>query len=60
MRTFGPIPVDVNPSDFPDLKVGPITDLGTVQKVVDLRAQFAGAVRDEPADVIRPMDSSVH
>jgi hypothetical protein len=60
MQTLGPIPVDVNPSDFPDLKVGPITDLAIVQKVVDLRGQFAGAVRDEPVDVFRAIDTSVH
>jgi hypothetical protein len=59
MQQFGPIPVDVNPGDFPSLKVGPITDLGLVQKVVDLRAQVAGASRNEPVDVIRSVDSSV-
>jgi hypothetical protein len=59
MQDFGPIPADVDPRDFPNLRVGPITDLAIVQKVVDLRAQFAGAVRDEPVDVIRAVDSSV-
>lgn len=60
MQTFGPIPADVNPRDFPTLKIGAITDLATVQKVVDLRAQVAGAARNEPADVIRSIDRSVH
>jgi hypothetical protein len=30
-----------------------------VQRVLDLRSQFAGAVRDEPVDVIRPVDIAV-
>jgi hypothetical protein len=60
MQTLGPIPADVNPSDFPNLKIGPITDLPTVQKIVDLRAQVAGASRNEPVDVIRSIDTSVH
>jgi hypothetical protein len=60
MQAFGPIPADVPPSAFPNLKIGPITDLATVQKVVDLRPQVAGAVRNEPVDVFRPIDNSVH
>ncbi|HEX8110799.1 MAG TPA: hypothetical protein VF516_23870 [Kofleriaceae bacterium] len=60
MQTFGPVPADVNPSDFPDLKIGPITDLTTLQRVIDLRAQVAGASRNEPVDVIRSIDNSVH
>jgi hypothetical protein len=60
MQTFGPVPVDVNPGDFPNLKVGPITDLPTLQRVIDLRAQVAAASRNEPVDVIRSIDSSVH
>jgi hypothetical protein len=60
MQQFGPLPVDVNPGDFPTVKVGAITDLATVQRVIDLRAQVADAARNEPVDVIRSIDSSVH
>jgi hypothetical protein len=60
MRTFGPIPADVNPSAFPDLQIGAITDLGTVQKIVDLRAQVAGTALDQTVDVFRTVDTAVH
>ncbi len=59
MQTFGPIPADVDPTAFPNLKIGAITDLATVQRVLDVRAQVAGASRSEPVDVIRAIDSSV-
>jgi hypothetical protein len=58
MQTLGPIPVDVNPADFPELRVGPITDLATVRKILDLRSQFADAKRDEPVDVIRSVSTA--
>jgi len=60
LQALGAVPADVNPADFPNLKIAPITDLAAVQKVLDLRSQFAGAVRDEPADVIRSVEIAVH
>jgi hypothetical protein len=60
IQSLGPVPVDVNPGDFPTVRVGPITDLSTVQRIIDLRAQVAAASRSEPVDVIRSIDSSVH
>jgi hypothetical protein len=59
MQAFGPIPADVNPSAFPKLQIGPITDLGIVQKVLDVRAQVAGTALDQTVDVFRPIDTSV-
>jgi hypothetical protein len=60
MQTFGSVPADVSPADFPDLKIGSITDLATVQKVLDLRASVADVARNEPVDVIRSIDPSSH
>ncbi len=53
MATFGPIPVDIDPRSRPDLKIGPITDLGTVMKVFDLRAEVAGQAISQPVDFLR-------
>ncbi|HEX7838058.1 MAG TPA: hypothetical protein VF469_11375 [Kofleriaceae bacterium] len=60
MQTFGPVPADVPPTAFPNLKLGPITDLATVQRVIDLRASVADVARSEPVDVIRAVDQSSH
>jgi hypothetical protein len=60
LQQLGPVPVDGNPADQPTLRIGPITDLATVQKVMDLRATNAGAARSEPADFIRTVESFSH
>jgi len=60
LQALGPVPADVNPADQPTLRIGPITDLGTVQKVMDLRASSAGSARSEPADFIRPVETFSH
>ncbi|HMG52943.1 MAG TPA: hypothetical protein VK601_05670, partial [Kofleriaceae bacterium] len=56
MKTFGPIPADIDPASRPDLQIGPITDFATLQKVIDTRAKVAGAKREEPVDVFRSVD----
>jgi hypothetical protein len=56
MKTFGPIPADIDPATRPDLQIGPITDFATLQKVIDTRAKVAGAKREEPVDVFRSVD----
>ena len=59
MASLGPIPVDIDPTTRPDLRVGPITDPAIVQRVLDLRASAADGKRSEPVDVFRPVDRSV-
>jgi hypothetical protein len=60
LSTIGPIPEDIDPATRPDLKIGPITDLGTVQKVLDIRSSVAGSARNEPVDVIRNVENMSH
>src|SRR6185295_20207358 len=57
MQTFGPIPADIDPASRPDLKIGPINDLATMQKVMQSRAQVAGAKRDDLVDVFRSVEA---
>jgi len=57
MKTIGPIPVDIDPKSRPDLKIGPITDLATTQRVYDLRSSVAGTARNEPVDVLRSIEN---
>jgi hypothetical protein len=57
MATIGPIPVDVDPKDFPDLHIGPITDLDAVQKVLDARLQVADKPSSAPADLLRSIQN---
>jgi hypothetical protein len=56
LSTIGPIPEDIDPRTRPDLKIGPITDLGTVQKVLDIRASVAGSPRSDLVDVYRTVE----
>ena len=60
LSTIGPIPVDIDPRDRPDLKIGPITDIATMQKVLSIRADVAGQARSEPADVLRTVQTMSH
>jgi len=60
IQQLGPVPIDPGPENTFPFETGPITDLGTVQKLLDLRPQFAGVVRDEPVDFVRAIDSSPH
>jgi len=60
MKTIGPIPADVDPKSRPDLTIGPITDLATMQKVLEIRASVAGSARNEPVDVLRSVENLSH
>jgi hypothetical protein len=61
IQSMGPVPIDPAPGvAFPEIRVGPITDLANVQKILDLRGQFAGAAQSEPADFIRTFDPAPH
>jgi hypothetical protein len=54
------VPVDIDPGDPPPFEVGPITDIGIVQKILDVRTSVAGEPMQQPVDVIRPTDRSPH
>jgi hypothetical protein len=54
------VPIDIDPGDPPPFEVGPITDIGVVQKILDVRASVAGAPIQQPVDVVRPPDRSTH
>jgi len=45
IQALGAVPADIDPTTRPDLKIGAINDLGTVQKILDLRASVADAAR---------------
>jgi hypothetical protein len=60
IQQLGPVPVDGNPSDQPTLRIGPVSDLATVQKIIDLRATNADLARSEPADFIRAVETFSH
>jgi hypothetical protein len=60
IQTLGPVPIDPGPESTFSFRVGPITDLGVVQQLLDLRPQFATVTRQEPVDFIRPVNLSAH
>jgi hypothetical protein len=61
IQSFGPVPIDPGPEvSFPEIRVGPITDLGTVRKILDMRGQFVAPSRSEPADFIRGAEAMSH
>ena len=55
IQQFGPVPVDVGPDVKVPFKVGPITSIDVVQKILDLRPQFTGAAVDQATDFVRPV-----
>jgi hypothetical protein len=57
MSTIGPIPADVDPKSHPELKIGPITDLATTQRVLAIRPSVAGGTRNDPVDVFRTVQN---
>lgn len=59
-QTFGPIPIDIDPKAQPDLRIGPITDLATVSKLLDLRIATSGALRSDPVDFVRTPSVASH
>jgi len=61
LQTLGPVPADVDPGDPPPpFQIGPITDLGAVQKLLDLRASFAGGTRDDVIDFVHRIEQLSH
>jgi hypothetical protein len=60
IQELGPVPIDPGPMNPFSFRVGPITDPGVVQKLLDLRPQFAGASTEEPVDFIRPVQTFAH
>jgi hypothetical protein len=60
IQQFGPLPIDPDPDTTFPFRAGPITDLDTVRRILDLRPQFAGTTRSEPADFIRPATAFSH
>ena len=57
---LGPVPIDPGPVNPFPFKIGPITDLATVQRLLDLRAQFTTTQRQEPVDFIRAIETLSH
>jgi hypothetical protein len=60
VQTFGNVPIDPGPETSFGFRVGPVTDLATVQRILDARGQFATGTRQEPVDFIRPTESTSH
>jgi len=60
MAQLGPVPIDPGPVNPFTFKVGPITDLATVQRLLDLRAQFTTTQRQEPVDFIHASETLSH
>jgi hypothetical protein len=59
-RTIGPVPIDpgeVNP--FP-VKIGPVTDLGAVQKILDMRVSAFKGTIDDTVDAVRAVQQVAH
>ena len=55
IQQFGPVPIDPGPDDKFPFKVGPITSIDTVQKILEMRPKFTGAAIDQPTDFVRPV-----
>jgi hypothetical protein len=60
MQEIGPVPADFDPTERQALQIGPITDLGAVEKLLDLRAGTLGEPVTEPADFIRRAENVSH
>ena len=57
----GVVPFDpAIPLEKSPFTVGPITNLQTVQQLLNLRPQFKGEALDTPVDFIRPAEIFVH
>jgi hypothetical protein len=59
-RSIGPVPIDpgaVNP--FP-VKIGAVTDLGAVQKILDLRTRSIKGSIDDTVDAVRAIQQASH
>ncbi|HET7505405.1 MAG TPA: hypothetical protein VFK02_30505, partial [Kofleriaceae bacterium] len=53
LAEIGPVPVDIDPRTNPEIRVGPITDLDTVRKVIDIRNASVGDPISHTADFLR-------
>lgn len=60
LTALGPVPADMSPGDRAPFQVGPITDVGVVGQLLELRASFAGEPKDEAVDAIRPIEAFSH
>jgi len=60
LETVRVVPIDIDPGDPPPFEIGPINDVGVVQKILDFRASVAGEPIQQPVDVVRPTDRSSH
>jgi hypothetical protein len=57
IQRIGPVPIDPGPlASFP-FEIGPVTDLGAVQRIMDMREKFAGQSTQQPVDVIRALET---
>jgi hypothetical protein len=57
----GAVPIDpVGSIDQPKFPVGPIRDIGQVQKILDIRPSFAKDTDEEPTNFVRPAENFVH
>jgi hypothetical protein len=57
VRSIGPVPVDPGPETRFDFQTGPITDIASVQRLLDLRGQFTEGSSSQTADFIRATQS---
>jgi hypothetical protein len=57
IQQFGPVPVDPGPDTKLPFKVGPITSMDTVQKILEMRPKFLGDAIDQQSDFVRPIQS---
>jgi hypothetical protein len=59
IQRIGPVPIDPGPFvDFP-FQIGPVTDLGAVERILDMRGKFGGAPSSQPTDLVRGIESFV-
>jgi len=55
---FTVIPGDPGPDTRLPVKVGPITDISVVSRILELRGQFAGKELDQPVDFLRAISAT--
>jgi hypothetical protein len=57
VRAIGPVPVDPGPDTRFPFQTGPITDIATVQKLLDMRKDFTAGSVSQTANFVRPVQS---
>jgi hypothetical protein len=60
MQALGPCPIDPGPEASFPFRVGPITDLGAFQSILNLRPSFAGTSHSEPASFLRTINATAN